>query len=697
MNYISYNNQTIPLPTPLVTLSQSNISYNKDWAKNTTINLEGQLTGDYENIRKSQSGLLNIFNKNFGNFEIYEATGITGFNFNVISNRPIDTFPPFSVTPGYYTGISGAYMPKNSELILRIDGNYGGYPMLWQRSKDKINWERFTLYKTNYYANQPIFGYIPFNSTYLYPQSSPYINYPMSGTPSHSDLGDQNNPNINSRGIYSGNIGDYNYFRLSLTGGGGGDTTQPQANLIINGFDAEKIYEKSGIIIRSINFEESPYFGILNYSIGLDSFESDYKVIEPKNEFSFAEGQDKTLRLSHNISAKGLNTSAFKSNALDNAINFVKNYTGLNNVPSVKFISGFNNKFYLQSFSESIDRLNSTYSIQEEYISNLFYTGGSGNLNYTLNITSGADSNIIQVDINGNYKGPLNGDISLLRDSLNIYDVVTNIYTGYINPIPIEFNISENTGENSISFDYSFDNLPLSNPYYKYEGSVSRNEIDQLITVQARAEMIARGSLKYRSSLVESNASTIEAGLVNFATGLYYFYKDFHGLKTKSTLKRRTSLSTNKNKNQGSLTTEASYDDRDLPITGGEGMINASFDINVQAPYWYMNNQPVCNIYGYHIINDFDIATLPKLNVNIEATMASNAQITEKAIATGILKILSGITPKDYNYSVIITENQNVTKKTDDFISDVNYSATIVDKDNAEGLMPKIKTADNTI
>jgi len=156
MNIIRYNNQNIPYPTPFVTLNQGNTSFNRNWGKDTTINLEGKLTGDYENIRKSQSGLLDIFNQNFGNFEIYEATGSTGFSFDFTSVRT------FSTT-GYYSGLSGVYMPKNSNLILRIDGNYAGFPMLWQRSKDKINWTNFTLYKTNYYSGFAI-PYIPFDS-----------------------------------------------------------------------------------------------------------------------------------------------------------------------------------------------------------------------------------------------------------------------------------------------------------------------------------------------------------------------------------------------------------------------------------------------------------------------------------------------------------------------------------------------------
>ena len=82
--------------------------------------MNGQISGrnncsPFASITSGQNNLLNIFNQNFGNFEIYEATGATGFNFNLTVDAPVG----FAST-GYYTGISGAYMPKNSNLILII-------------------------------------------------------------------------------------------------------------------------------------------------------------------------------------------------------------------------------------------------------------------------------------------------------------------------------------------------------------------------------------------------------------------------------------------------------------------------------------------------------------------------------------------------------------------------------------------------
>lgn len=680
MNYIFYNDKQIPFPTPLVSLAQDNISYNKDWAKNITVNLEGQLTGDYQNIRRSQSGLLNIFDKNFKNFDIYETTG----SYRVV----------LSGTSNGNLRLTGELPINGKSLILEIDGCYSSStPATWEISNNLIDWRPFYLYKIKYYTTSccncgPSLR-SQFGNAAIFSQAS-LVNQPLpyTGTTGVTHISDLTSDlTKNALGVYSGEYtySSGKYIRLRGTYIGGSTIGM---KLETSGDLAENIYSRRGIIIRSINFEESPYFGIVNYNIELNAIESSGNVLDPKNEFSFVEDDQKNLRLTHNISARGLNTSSSnKSNALQNAINFVRSYTGLNNVPSVRFISGFNNKFYLQSISESVNRLNAVYSIQEDYTANLLNTGASGSLNYTINVNSGAENNSIQVDIRGNYKGPLYGDINLLRGSLNVYNLITGSYSGYINPTPIQYTLTENTGENSIAFDYSFDSINLPNPYYKYDGTITRSELDQIINVQARGEVVSRGNLKYRSSIIDSNVEPLITGLDIFASGLVSGYRDMNNISSNIKL-RRTNLSITKNKNDGTLNIETNYDDKYLP---SGNFIDASYNINVSAPYWYMNNQPTCNIYGYHIINDFDITTLPKVSLGINASAPENSNSPENMFRDQILKISSGITPKNYNFSKTTSENYSITKKYDNLntLYDISYNINKVSTDNQNGLLPK--------
>lgn len=676
--YILYNNKVVPSPTPLVSLERENIYYNQYWGNSDKITLQGQTTGNgcspFNQIATGQLNLLNIFNENFGNFQVYEATGATGFNLNVSG-----TFKSFS---SYFNNLTGVYVPKNSTIVVKISGAYGGFPITFYRNTSLANiGNPFSLFKINYYSGA---------SETVFPQPIPYTGFAITAPQSIPSDDKYIDPTFNAKGIYSGNIGNNNYISFASFGGGGGT---PIIRLEVNSFNAEKIYENSGIIVRSINFDESPYAGIVDYTVELNSIRLSGNVTDPTNEYSFAENENKTVSLSHNVSARGINTSLnpSKSNAIDNAILFVKSNTGLANIPATKFISGQSNKFYLQNFSESIDRLNGVYTIQENYISNLLNTGLSGNLSYTLDITSGAESNSVQINLRGEYKGPKDGDINNLRNSLNITGLITGSYSGYYNPIPIQYNITENTGENLINFDYTFDNINLPNPYYKYDSSINRDELDQIYNVQVRGEIIARGNRNYRYFLSTGNLVNLTGQLISVASGILSGFKDFNSDTSVSSL-RTLSISVNQNPNEGTVSAEASFDDKFMP-TGN--CIDASYNISITAPQWYMNNQPTCNIKGYHIINDFDITSLPKASINTSLKYKQLSGLNNESIVRQQIKdITDNIIPTSYNFNTKLQDSLSYSKKYINLqnVSEISYKLDKVDINNENSLLPKFNT-----
>jgi len=673
-NIIKYNDNYLPYPTPLVTLDRENIYLNQYWGNSNSISLNGIITGNFDQIKTGQSGILNIFNKNFGNFEIYEATGATGFNLNRSG-----TFVPFSP---YFNNLTGVYVPKNSTIIVKISGSYGGFPIFFYRNTSLVNiGNLFTLFKINYYSGA---------SETVFPQPIPYTGFAVTASQSIPSDDKYIDPTFNAKGIYSGNIGNNNYISFASFGGGGGT---PIVRLEVNSFDAEKIYENSGIIVRSINFEESNYSNLIRYEIGLGSTSLSGNVTNPTNEYSFTENENKTISLSHRVSAQGINTnlSSGKSNAMDNAIAFVRSYTGLSNLPSTRFISGASNKFFIQNFSESIDRLNGIYSVEESYISNLLNTGLSGNLSYTVDIVSGAESNSIQINLRGEYKGPKDGNIINLRNSLNVTGLISGAYSGYFNPVPIQYNISENTGQNLINFDYSFDNINLPNPYYRYETSISRDEMQQLYNIQVRGEIIARGNRRYRYFLSTGNITNLTGQFLRIASGVLTGFKDFNSDTTSSNL-RLLNTNIERNPNEGIVSANAVYDDKFIP-TGN--FVDASYDISVNGPVWFMNNQPTCNVKGFHIINDFDITTLPRLNVNTSFRYKNITGINnENLLRSQVKDITNNILPNNYNFNIQLQDSESYSKKYNSInsLSEISYNLEKIDISNQNGLLPKFNT-----
>lgn len=624
---IKYNNQIIPSPTPLVTLDTDNIYYNQYWGKTDRITLQGQITGlntcsPFASITSGQSGLLNIFNQNFGVFEILESSS-EGYPFEI------------KISGAGTASANTTYIGNGKGGLFASNGNF-------LSQEDETTW--FLNISGDSYAAYTTYGSLGSQNLFK--------NWQI-----------ENNP----PGLPNPPTGTANYY--------------------------QKIYDKSGIIIKSISFDQSNYAGIINYTIELNSTTVSGNVIDPANEYSFTENEDKTISLSHNVSAKGINTNPnpSKSNAMDNAISFVRNYTGITNIPTTKFISGINNKFYLQNFSESIDRLNAVYSIQENYVSNLLNTNLSGNLNYTLDINSGANSNIVEINIRGEYKGPRGGDINELRNTLNITGLVSGLYSGFFNKVPVQYNITENTGQNLITFNYSFDNINLPNPYYKYQSSISRDELQQIYNIQIQGDIITRGNRSYRYYLATGNLANLTGQFLNIASGILTGFKDFNGDSSISTL-RLLNVSIQQNPNEGTVSATANYDDKFMP-TGY--FVDASYSINVDAPRWYMNNQPTCNIKGYHIINDFDITTLPRLSLNTSFKYKDiTNSLNESALRANAKNLTENLTPTNYNFVTKLQDPESFVKKYNNFnnTTDLTYKLDKIDLTNQNGLLPKFNT-----
>jgi hypothetical protein len=638
-NIIKYNNQTLPYPTPLVSLERNNVYVNQYWGSSDKITLNGIITGNFDQIKSGQSGILNIFNQNFGVFEIYEGTGSTGSFFveNFLNKIIINGCNPSSSDGTYTRSLDPNF------ISLSQTGNFIG-----------PNGNLITCTS---------FGTLNLNSTW--------------------DLYDN---------LFAGNkFAFYNNNNLNKNNWArnGGFSFGTAENFYITG---NKVYENSGIIVQSISFEESPYSNLINYSIELNSSQLSGNVINPTNEYNFTENEDKTVSLSHSISARGINTSKNpnKSNAMDNAIAFVKSNTGLANIPTVKFISGLTYRpFYMQNFSESIDRLNGVYSIQENYNTKTINSNLPGVLSYTCDITSGADSNVVQINLRGDYKGPKDGDIANLRNTLVISELF--LYSGYYNPTPIQYNITENSGENLISFDYTFDNIDLPNPYFKYDANITKDELQQIYNIQVRGDVIARGSAPYRYYLSTGNLVNLTGGFMKVASGILTGFKNFNSDTSTSNL-RLLNISIDKNPNDSTVSANASYDDKYMP-TGD--FINANYSVSVEAPLWYMNNQPTCNVKGYHIINDFNITTLPKLSVSTSFTSKNVTGLNnESQLKQQARDITANIVPTNYNFNVKLQDSESLTKKYDNFnsLSQISYKLDKIDISNENGLLPKFNT-----
>jgi len=202
----------------------------------STVNIDGS----------NETGLNGIYILDTDSFKKTDITGFTAGGLWIMPNN---------------LGLStGVYLEKNSDITLRIDGGWGGYPLVWERSIDGFSWSSFSLIKTHYYSGNMdnVNSSTTFLTNNLYPQQSPYLNVALTSTPSHTSSVNHNNPNTNARGIYTGNLGNYNYIRVNSFDGGGGNYA---VNLKSQIFDPIYYHQNYNTPLALDNFNQP----IINY------------------------------------------------------------------------------------------------------------------------------------------------------------------------------------------------------------------------------------------------------------------------------------------------------------------------------------------------------------------------------------------------------------------------------------------------
>ena len=225
-------------------------------------------------------------------------------------------------------------------------------------------------------------------------------------------------------------------------------------NLTIEGIDTF-----TGVKVQSITFDESPYLSTLPYTITLLHYPSGgyafaQGVSDPQSVYTYTENQDQTLSIQHEVSARGINTSTTLpgGNALANAVDFVSGQID-NDIPRPAMIDTTANAFemYLVDFSESVNKIDNTVSINRTFQTDPSGSVGDVILRYTseFSITQGEETAITY-----------NGDINAGRATADGMDKARNKYYEFKSSIDtprfLSENVTEDTGINSLSFSFSY-------------------------------------------------------------------------------------------------------------------------------------------------------------------------------------------------------------------------------------------------
>lgn len=386
----------------------------------------------------------------------------------------------------------------------------------------------------------------------------------------------------------------------------------------------QEVYSQEVANIKSISFPDSKYAYILPFSITLECypehfFSGFYGVLEPQNNFSFSQGDGDVISVNHSVSARGFNTSTGQSDALQNAINFCSQHSGLAGFVPPHFISsGGHQNSILRTVSTNIDRLNASCSINEswEYDPVL---GGTGILRYSSSFDSGNEEGVVKATLNGSIEGGLGVSLPSLRQrfgALNFYNIASGEYskffTGNLNTTELSLNIEENPFTNSITFSYQFDDDPRPNPFFTDSFSMNYDEINGSKSVGIEVAFRWRGNCKCNSSYGWNQ-------IKNYASGFNYYQlaAERNNYYNSGTYLNITPVSSgiSENKESCELVVSVEYEELDLNLIPPDPLAKFDYTIQIQpAIPQYAARPTICK--GNYSIYDLNLNNRASFSIN---------------------------------------------------------------------------------
>ena len=337
--------------------------------------------------------------------------------------------------------------------------------------------------------------------------------------------------------------------------------------------DSVLIFEAPNCLIKNgLKFGSSRYNSAIGYSVELEFYPQDlflgtFGVLDPQDEWSFTENDDKTFSATHIVGAKGFNTTSGASNALQNAISFVSSRTGNFSSADPFFVnvpSGW--AACPKTVRESKNRFNGTYSVSTTYEGDTL-DSQSSILRYSTSVDCDSTQGFLTASIKGKIQGCSLASISDVRNRYTSLDILDCIYDSAgadihssLNPIPISSGIKENAFVPSLDFDITYDNFTGSGPVFDYVANVNSGHSD-IITIQIDGTLRYRGSNSNRWSALLLEYPNIN--LVDYGAAAY---SEFGGLGQLNEIPTSTGISFNKFASEIKLSAE--FNDKTLPVSG---------------------------------------------------------------------------------------------------------------------------------
>lgn len=518
--------------------------------------------------------------------------------------------------------------------------------------------------------------YVYYDSKELYP--TPLVNYSYQPVTFGYVYG--YNTDITLEGVITG-ISGYESVIEGLTG----IFANQFSTLSVENEENKKIYEWNNVTVNNISLEQSQYLesGFIKYTIKCLSYDVPSGVIDPSNEYSFNQNEDGTVNVSHVISARGIRNDI---GAFQNAINFVKLFTGKD--PFENCVPYFipNGSGVLLNLSESINRAEGLYSVTETY---KYKTGISAEALSvaSLNINENLGDEYRSIDYNLKVIGsPIYKNTESIISNYLDYDVLTNIQNefGFNTSNWIKNNYSVSVDSGSASFEIKIGYLSGANPngFFDYVVSCDKDYLMGTENWKIDGEFKCFGPLDYK--IKELNDFKIVNGnnsWRDYLTGLIKTSPLFSALHDSDKMfSNNFNVVENETLKLAELKLSLSMNMGHEPT----GVSELKYSINATPSKWIYELLPASNIEGVYVVQDLKTKT----NSSIQFSVSSKSSNIKKSLTA-----CSGYINNLANVYVDSGTDSNVSA----FLMEESYSTGTYDSSYSKRFLGKVKNIDNEL
>ena len=402
--------------------------------------------------------------------------------------------------------------------------------------------------------------------------------------------------------------------------------------------DGVDILTFSNCKIESISFSESTLSQLTEYSISLscyNNFVGTFGVLDPAEKVSFSEDEDGTIKLTHEISAKGFSTSSSFNNAFSNAKNYVLGLAGWSPVASVSpyFVNGGADAYpILLSTTESIDKNNATYGITESYSFSAGATTYVPVVKYSVSKETSLEDDVTTVSVDANAKAGKNltMDWSAFAGTLDLYSIASSwSETTDLLTTPVNFSVDKDDFSNTLSVKATYDNNKLfagGSVYVEPSISFETDNLTDITTASVSANFVSRGSWSQQKINIEAFISSLESrtdGVIGYLHGeASTIYTSIYGSAFPLS-NLAVSYEKNINDLKHEFSVSASFNNKDFfPITSPYSSTynQASYTLSVEPALKQYVAHPSYNQNGYYVISDANIRKRERVSFSVNTS-----------------------------------------------------------------------------